>query len=152
MDEPEVEEEMRDGSIAMSRTALRLVDRLINLERAAGGSAQPAQDVVERVRAVFRVKQRRHGDRAGVDHRVVRPVGARIELDGIEGVTARLHADVRRDPVLSEFLDRHAKREGFGNGLNAERLVGVAAGEGASVGGRDADAEVIGRSFAELGM
>ena len=143
VDDAEVQEQVRDRPVAMAGPALGFVDRLIDLEPAPGNRAEPVEQVRQRPGAVLRLQQRRHRDRTGVDHRVERPVAARLQLDRVEGVAARLDADALQHPLLPQLVDRHPERERLRDRLDRERPVAVAGGEHAAVARHQANAEIV---------
>ncbi|MGB0056718.1 MAG: hypothetical protein WBQ20_08165 [Methyloceanibacter sp.] len=58
--------------------------------------------------AVLPGHQRGHGDRAGIDHGVERPVGDLVEHDGIKGLAGGLDADMTQHIVAPVMLKRVA--------------------------------------------
>ena len=67
-----------------------------------------------------------NGDGAGIDHRVQRPAGARLQADGVERVAGGLHADGLLHPVAPPVFQRHTVDEGLGHRLDRERHLRVA--------------------------
>ena len=65
------------------------------------------------------------GNRAGIDHRIERPVVVG-EPDRIERLAARLDADRGRDPLLADHFQRQRKHERLGHRLDGERHRAVA--------------------------
>ncbi len=111
----EVEQQMCDGAVAVPGPPLRLEHRLVGRQWATGGGADASENVIESRLAVARMKQRGHRNRTGVDHRVVRSIRSGLQLDGVEGVSARLDADLLRDFVMAVLFDRHPKGERLRN-------------------------------------
>jgi hypothetical protein len=107
----EVEQQVRDGTVAVTCPALRLEDGLVGRQRPAGSGAETTEKVIRSRVAVARMEQCSDGNRAGIDHRVVRPICSGLQLDGVEGVSARLDADVPGDFFMSVLFDRHPKGE-----------------------------------------
>jgi hypothetical protein len=91
------------------------------------------------------------GDGAGVDHRVARPAGARVEADGVESIARGLHADLGEDIGAAMIREREAIDEGLRDGLEGELAPRIARLVDAAIGGDDADAEPLGESLGQLG-
>ena len=73
------------------------------------------------------------------------------QLDGVEGVAARLDPDVCRHLLVPEFLERDAERKRLRDRLNRERMLAITGLEDAPVCRHDAHAELVGIGFRELG-
>src|SRR5262245_17179856 len=116
---------MADRAITMPRLVLAPVDRLVELELPTRRQGQLFENQVESARTGHRMNDRRRRDRAGVDHRVVRTVGTRIELDGVEHVAARLDTDALENGLSTDELERQTVNERFRYRLNRERMIGV---------------------------
>jgi hypothetical protein len=71
----------------------------------------------------------------------VRTVVAFVEADGVERVSAGLHADPPEDVLLPAVLQCHAVDEHFGDGPQGEQLAGITDIVDLAAGGREADAE-----------
>ncbi len=141
LDHGVIAQQISDGAVAVAGFALGLEYRFVDVERAAGEAAECGKDAIERLAAARLVNERGAGDRAGIDHRIVRPViGAKP--DRIEGIAARLDADHRLDFVSAQHFQRQGKDEGLGNRLNGERHGAVADFVDVAVDGGEADAEM----------
>ena len=93
--------------------------------------------------------QSRTGDRAGVDHRVERPVVVG-EPDRIERLAARLDPNGGRHPLLTDHVERERKHEGLGYRLDGERYPAIADLVDVAVDGHEADAEMRGVGALQL--
>jgi hypothetical protein len=141
---------MRDRAIAMTSATLGFVHGLVHRQPSPGHCAEASEDPLEGVLGTAPMQQGRHRDRAGVDHRVVWPVGAAMQPDRVEGVAARLDANKARDGLLAEFLERHSEGEWLRDRLDRERHVAVTRGQHIAFGADDTDAEVFGVGFSEF--
>ena len=142
---------MGDRSIAMTGPALGLIDRLIHLEQPAGGDAEAIEDGLERLWTVALVKQRGHGDGAGIDHGVVRAIRPIVlQLYRVERVPARLDIDVPGHAIMPELFERDAVGEGLGDRLDREGLVAVARFENTAIRRHHTDAEMLGVGSSQL--
>ena len=88
-----------DGPVAVAGRALGGMHRLVDAELAPGKAAELVADALERGRALGLMDQPGAGDRAGIDHRVERPVVVG-QPDRVERLAARLDADRGRRPAL----------------------------------------------------
>jgi hypothetical protein len=86
----------------------------------AGGDAETIEDGFERLWTVALVKQRGHGDGAGIHHGIVRAIRPILQLYRVEGVPARFDVDVLAHAVLPEFFQGHPVGEGLGDRLDGE--------------------------------
>src|SRR5262245_49261511 len=89
------------------------------------------------------VEECRHRDRARVHHGVVGTIRPRLQLDGVEGIPARLDADTGRHFLLAELLERHPEGEWLRDRLDGEGAIEIPGLKYCAVGGRDCDAEVF---------
>ena len=101
--------------------------------------------------AVLPGHQRGHGDRAGIDHGVERPVGDLVEHDGIKGLAGGLDADMTQHIVAPVMLKRVAVHEGLRHRLNGEPMLGITCCGDFAVDCGKRDAEDGGIHLAELG-
>jgi len=92
-----------------------------------------------------------HGDGAGIDHGVERPVGDLVEHDRIEGFSRGLDADMAQHIVAPIVLKRAAIHEGLRHRLDSEKVLVVAGGVHLAVDRGERDAEGGGIGLAELG-
>jgi hypothetical protein len=94
VEHPLAAHEVGGGPVAVGRLQLRLVGLLVDRKVVVAGvaalSVHHPLDALGDVRALDQVGR---GERPGVDHRVVRPVVARIELERVERVATRLDPD-----------------------------------------------------------
>ena len=97
------------------------------------------------------VHQRGGGDGAGVDHRVHRPAGVRLQADGVEGVARRLDADLAPHLLGATVLEGDAVDQRLGDRLDRERLARRADLVDLAVDGGDGDAEPGGVGLGQLG-
>ena len=100
--------------------------------------------------AVGLMDQSGTGDRAGIDHRVERPVVVG-QPDRIERLAARLDADRRRNALLADHVERKRKHEGLGDRLDGERHRAVADLIDMAVDGDESDAEMRGVGALQFG-
>src|SRR5262245_2548000 len=128
----------------MTGSTLRLEDGLVGRQRPAGSCAEATEKAIKSRVAVARMEQCRDSNRTRIDHWVVGPVRSGLQLDGIEGVSARFDADVPGDFFVSVFFNRHPKGERLRDRLDGERTVAIASLERLAVGSDDANAKVIG--------
>ena len=94
--------------------------------------------------------QRGHGDRAGVDHGVERPVGHLVEHDRVEGLAGGLDPDMAQHVVAPIVLERVAVHERLRDRLDGEEVIGVAGRVGLSVDRGECHAEGVGVGLAKL--
>ena len=97
------------------------------------------------------VHQLGHGDGAGIDHGVERPVDDLVEHDRVEGFAGGLDADMFQHRLAAMVLERIAVHEGLRHRLDGEGDLGIADGVDLPVDGGDGDAEQVGIDLAELG-
>ncbi len=105
-------QQIADRAVAVAGGALGGIDRLVDVELAAGEAAERLADIVEGAVALGVVDQPGAGDRAGIDHRVERMVVG-IEADRIEGVARRLDADHALHPLAPSVSSASANTNGF---------------------------------------
>jgi hypothetical protein len=150
MDDAEVQEQIRDRAIAMTGAALRLVNGLVDRQRAPRNRAEPREQVIEGHVAMDGVQQRRHGDAPeltiGLNGRLL-PVCSSIELN-----TSPLGSTPTclQHPVMSELLERDAKGEWLRDRLDREQLIAITGFVESSVGCRQAHAEPFGIDVRQL--
>jgi hypothetical protein len=140
----EIAQHPGDGAVTKPGVAFRLVDRLVQTQAAPGKCRQRSVQALPLVFGCVTCYQTGAGDGTGVNHRVARCAGVRIEADGIERVTARLDADPAHhclDALIGQCLRID---EGLGHRLDGEGLRGVACGVGVAVHGDDAQPEPVG--------
>src|SRR5262249_35355045 len=114
-------------------------------------AAEHLQHAVEPRGRVLPRHQAGDGDRAGVHHRVHRPVRLRVEHDRVERVAGRLDADDPADLLAAQRVQHQPVDEDVRDGLEGEADVGVPDGVDVA-GGRDhGDAEPVGVDLGELG-
>jgi hypothetical protein len=117
-------------------------------------SVRPAHLLYEYLHAFLHwilLDKGRDGDGSRVDHGVVRTHGPRVELDGIEGVSAGLDAHVLERLVAPARLERHLVGERLRDGLDRELVFAVPHRELVTVHAHQADAEVVPIGFPQLG-
>ena len=113
-----VAQHVADGAVAVAGAAFRLEDGLVHGQRPAGVGRHRAQHARQPGRIVRAGHQRRRGNGAGVDHRVQRPAGARLQADGVEGIAGGFNADGLLHPGPAGVLQRHAVDQRFGHRLD----------------------------------
>lgn len=143
-------QQITDRPVAIARRALGRIDRLVDVELAAGEAAKRLADVCERAVILGGVDQAGAGDRAGIDHRV-EGVVFRIQPDRVEGIARRLDADHALDPFGTQRVQRQREHERFRHRLDSEGDIGVADLVDMAVEGREADAKMGRVGLAELG-
>jgi hypothetical protein len=74
-----------------------------------------------------------------------------MEHDGVEGIAARLDADVAEGLLAPGQVQQHRERERLGDGLEGERCRRVADRDGLAAGVGDRDAEAIRVGLGKLG-
>ena len=126
VDEAEVAEQRGDGPVAPAGCLLGFEHRCFDDHaRLAGQRREARQHSTEALRGVAG-NQRADGDSAGVAEGIERLGGARIEVDGIEGVVAGLDADPPMHRLDAAQVHGQAVAEGVGGGLDGEGRRGVA--------------------------
>ena len=139
-----------DRAIAVAGERLRGVHGVVDVELAAGEQAELLADALECGCAIGLMDQPGAGDRAGIDHRVERPVVVG-QPDRIERLPARLDPDRRRNALLTDHVERERKHEGLGYRLDGERHPAVADLIDMAVDGNETDAEMRGVGALQLG-
>ncbi len=137
-------------TVAVAGGGLGSVDLLVVAQPTAGERGQAVQDPGGPRLGVGRRDQGGGGDRAGVDHRVGWPTGARFQTDGVEGLAAGLGADPSEHLVGSEVGEGQGVDEGLGDRLDGELGVGLARPVATAAHAGDRDAEVLGVGLGEL--
>jgi hypothetical protein len=66
------------------------------------------------------------GDGPGIDHRIERRAPIRLQSDRVESLPRGLHADSREQMLLATVFQGQPIGDGFGDGLNGERLARIA--------------------------
>jgi hypothetical protein len=122
----EIQQEVRDRPVAVAGGAFRFVDGPVHLERPPSQRAESIEQMIECAAAMLRVQERRHRDRPGVHHRIVRPVGFSLQLDGIERVSARFHVNALEHLFRATFFERHSEHERLRDRLDRELSIAVA--------------------------
>jgi hypothetical protein len=117
------------------------VDCVVDAEFAPGELAEFLANALEGESAVDLMNQPGTGDRAGIDHRVERPVVVG-QADRIERLAARLDADRSGYALLADHVERTRKHEGFRNRLNGERYGAIADLVDVAINGDETDAEM----------
>jgi hypothetical protein len=130
-----------DRSIAVAGGDLRGVHGIIDAEFAASKLTELLPDAFECVSAIDLMDQSRARDRAGIDHRIERPVVVG-EPDRVESLAAGLNADRGGDALLPDRLERKGKHEGLGDRLNGERHGAVAGFIDVAIDGDERDPEL----------
>ena len=139
-----------DRAVAVAGERLRGVHGVVDVELAAGELAELLADALERRCAIDLMDQSGTGDRAGIDHRIERPVVVG-QPDRIERLAARLDADRRRDALFADHFQRKREHERLGYRLDGERHGAVADFIDMAVDGDEADAEMRGIGPLQLG-
>ena len=96
--------------------------------------------------------QRGHGDGAGIDHGVERPVGHLVEHDRVEGLAGGLDADMAQHVVAPIVLERVAVHERLRHRLDGEEVIGVAGRVDLAVDRGEGDAEGVGSALPSSGI
>jgi hypothetical protein len=86
----------------------------------------------------------------GVNHRVERPIGDAVQLDGVKGVSAWLDPDELKHPVGTELVHRQTVGEWLGDRLDGKRALGVARLEDLAVRGGHTYSKIVGARFAQF--
>ena len=140
--------------MARLRSAVRSSPRerpCVHLEAVvAGVAAQGRQHPVELLAGVPAADEIRRHERPRVDHRVVGPVVALVELDRVERVAAGLHADPRQYALAALVLQGEPVGEHLGHRLEGEGHLVVADVLRVAVDGDDRDGEPVERGRAQL--
>jgi hypothetical protein len=140
-----------DGAVAVAGAALRLEHRVVERQRAAGVGRDRADHARQPRLGALAAHQRRGGDGAGVDHRVHRPAGVRLEADRVERVARGLDADLAPHRLGALVLEGDAVDQRLGDRLDRERPARVADLVDLAVDGGDGDAEPGGVGLGQLG-
>ena len=118
-DDVERAQHVPDRPVAVPGAVLGVVDVGIERQLAPGVARVLLPDQLEPVGYVGARNQRRRGDRAGVDHRIARPTGHRVQADLVERFTGRLDVDLRPHGVAAALGERKAEV----NGLDIDWIV-----------------------------
>ena len=132
-----------EGAIAVTGQQLGLEHVLVDVQLVAGAVGQELADTFEPVCCRGARDERRGDDRAGVDQRVGRPTGDRVEADRVERFTAGLEADVVTDLVEPDFADRQRVHERLGHRLDREPPERIARAVHMAVDAGERDAEAV---------
>nr|WP_253261837.1 hypothetical protein [Ramlibacter montanisoli] len=145
-DHPEVPQQVRDRQVAVAALQAGKVGRLVQARGAPEVHAEHLHDLLRGALGIRVVQQRGHGDRPGVDHRVVRQVVLLQLDDRVEGFAGRLHVDLAVHRFAAEAVQRQPVDEGLGQGLQREQVRVVAGGDQLAVdaGHRDGKGGRIG--------
>jgi hypothetical protein len=151
LDHAGVQHHVGDCAVAMSRCLLRSEDVLVDEQAAAGEARHHVEHRGDpRLRRVA-LDQLGGRHRAGVDHRVERPVFDIVEQDRVEGVAGRLDADMLEHRIAAVLGQDVAVDERLRRRLDRKGALAVAGGVDLAVDGCDGDAEEVGIGLGELG-
>ena len=139
-----------DRTIAVTGQRFGSMDRVVDAEFTPGELAEFLSNALEGESAVDLMDQPGTGDRAGIDHRVERPVVVG-EADRIERLAAGLDADRSGYALLTHQVQRKRKHEGLRDRLNGERHGAIADLVDVAVDGDETDAEMRGIGALQLG-
>ncbi len=142
--------EVGDGAVPVAGVALRGVDVLVDVQRAARERGQPIEDPVELLGAGPPGHERRRDDRTGVHHRVERPAADVVEADRVERVAGRLGPDLGEHRLGAAVGQRQCVDERLGDRLDREGHE-VAGGVDSAIEGREAQPARGGVSLGQLG-
>lgn len=151
-DDVERAQHVPDGAVPVARVRLGRVHRLVEGELSPCIPRVGLADSFESRVHVGPGHQRRSSDRTGVDHRIARPLGHRVETDLVEGFPRRFDVDLLRDGLRASVGEREGVGERFRNRLDGERQARVAHLVYVSVDRGYADTERIGGTAASSGM
>ncbi len=149
-DHAERAQHVPDRAVPVPGGGFRGVHGGVQLEFTPGEPGEGSADALELVVGGVARDERRGGDGAGVDHRVARPLGDRVEADLVERLARRLDVDLRRDRLLTAVGQRQGVGERLGHRLDGEGHSRVAHLVHVSVRGGEADAEALGFRGGEL--
>ena len=90
-------------------------------------------------------------DRAGINHRIERPVATLVEDNRIERFAGRFDADFAEHVVEPAVFQRYAIDEWFRDRLNREQIFRVAGFVNLAVSGHERDAEQARIGLGQLG-
>ena len=143
LEDAEVAQHPADGLIAKAGVALRTVYRLVHRQRAAGERLQDLGDTFPLLVCGLAGQQAGGGNGTGIDHRIQRRAGDRIQADRVEGIPGRFYPDPpqHRRPTL--IGQRSGVDERFRDRLDGEGLVGIAGGINVAVARDQANAEPV---------
>ena len=147
----EIAQHVADGAIAMARFAFRPENVVVEGHLASGVKAEHVQQPAQPGRTRLARDERRGGDGPGVDHGVARAAGARLQADGVKSVARRFHAHLGDHLLAAVVLERQSIDEGLRDGLNGEKLLGIAHFVDRPVGGDQANAEPIRVGLGQFG-
>jgi len=122
LEDVEVSEQMADGTVAVPRETLGFVDRLIDAHFVAGVSGEHRQNPIETGLRLCSPDLACGGDGTRVDHGVERAAAGLVEADGVEGIAAGFHADLRQHVFRPAFVEGQAIHKGLGDRLDRELL------------------------------
>jgi len=125
-DHLEVAQQVRYRAVAVTRTESFLHHRRMQLRLPPEVGTEHLHGPVRSRIRIGVVQQRRHRDRAGIDHRVVRQVVFLQLDDRVEGFARRLHAHLAVDFGAPEAVEGQPVDEGLGHRLQREAVRVVA--------------------------
>ena len=139
----EIAQHVADGPVAMPRGVFGLIDGLVDLEFPPGETVERRENAREANLRSRAGHQTGAGDGAGIDHRIARAAGFRIEGNGIEGIARGFDADFFQDLGAALIFEREAVDKGLRDGLDREFLPGIAGLVNAAIGRDDTDAKPL---------
>ena len=150
VEDREIAQHPADRAIAMPGRALGGVDLLVDVERAAGIAGEGVEDARSLLLDRAAGDQAARRDCTSIDQRIERRTRLGLQADRVECVARGLDADFREHGVLAVLLQREPVGQRLGDGLDRERLAGIADFVDESVMRGDADAEPVGVGAREL--
>ena len=151
LDDVEVAQQVADGPVAVAGLLLREVDGLVDRQPPTGQFLEIIQQQLHRTVGIGIADLGRSGDGPGIDHGIARLARFRVQADGIEGLSGRLHIDLARHEIERQHLQRKRVDEWLGDRLNREFLPRVADLVDPPTRGGDDDAEIVAACLGQLG-
>ena len=150
VEQPGRAHQVRDGAVPVAGVALRGVDVLVDVQRAARERGQPIEDPVELLRSGPPGHERRGDDRPGVHHRVERPAAHVVEADRVERVAGGLGPDLGQHRLSTAVGQGQGVHERLGDRLDREGDE-VPGGVDRAIEGREAQPTRGGVGLGQLG-
>jgi hypothetical protein len=134
----------------MAGIAFGAVNRLVQQKLTSRISAESFQKPAQTGLGGFAGDEGSCGNGTRIDHWVAGPASLRLQTDGIEGVAGGFHPDFAKHLLAAIILQSKAINKRLGDGLNGERLLGIARFIHGAVGGCEADPKPVWVGFSEV--
>ena len=151
VNDAKVVHEIGDGAVTVASERLGLHHRQVDAQIPARSLAHLIDKGLNTGLYRRLLDQRSDGDGARVNHGIEGPRGLGVQLDGVEGIAARLNTDVFEGFVHAALFQGHLEGKRLAHGLDREFLVPITRADYMAIHRNQADAEVIRVGFAQLG-